>query len=127
MKGLQAALEKLKTAKVGPEKEAATKELTQLLDKSFTRDLERREHEVAEIETRIKKLREQIDKRKQAKDEIISLRLKTIINETQGLGFPGPVGFEHGDMPPGQMGGIGWAFPPGQYGVTPPAEQPDQP
>jgi hypothetical protein len=129
MKGLQGAVEKLKTAKEGPEKEAATKELTQLLDKSFTRDLERREHEVAEIETRIKKLREQIDKRKKAKDEIINLRLKTIVNETQGLGFPGSLGFEHGEMLPGQMNGIGWAVPQAipPFSVTPPAEQPEQP
>src|SRR6202035_763882 len=96
-----------------PEKEAATKEVMQQLEKSFTHDLERREQEVSDIESRVKKLRDQIDKRRKAKDEIISLRLKTIINETQGLGFPGPIGFEHGDMPPGQMGGMGWAFPQG--------------
>ena len=128
MKALHTAVEKLRTAKEGPEKEAATKEVMQQLEKSFTHDLERREQEVSDIESRVKKLRDQIDKRRKAKDEIISLRLKTIINETQGLGFPGPIGFEHGDMPPGQMGGMGWAFPQGipHYRVTP-AEQPEQP
>jgi chromosome segregation ATPase len=132
MKALQTAVEKLRTAKEGPEKEAATKEVMQQLEKSFTSDLERREQEVSEIESRVKKLRDQIEKRKKAKDEIISLRLKTIINETQGLGFPGPagpVGFEHGEMLPGQMGGIGWAFPhgPNPDSGIPRADQPEQP
>jgi hypothetical protein len=94
-RAFQEAVEKLRAAKEGPEKEAAKKELAKLLDRSFTHDLERREHEVTEIESRVKKLRDQIDKRKNAKDEIIGLRLKTIINESEGLGFPGPVGFEH--------------------------------
>ena len=35
------------------------------------------------------RLREQIERRKKAKDEIVGLRLKTIVNETEGLGFPG--------------------------------------
>jgi hypothetical protein len=85
----QAAVEKLRSAKEGAEKEAAKKELSQLLEQSFTRDLEHREQDVAEIESRVKKLREQIERRKKAKDEIVGLRLKTIVNETEGLGFPG--------------------------------------
>ena len=84
-----AAVEKLRSAKEGAEKETAKKELLQLLEKSFTRDLDHREQEVAEIESRIKRLREQIERRKKAKDEIVGLRLKTIVNETEGLGFPG--------------------------------------
>jgi hypothetical protein len=106
MKALATAVEKLKAAKEGPEKEAATKELTQQLEKSFIYDLERREKEVAEIEGRVKKLRDQIEKRKKAKEEIISLRLKTIINETEGLGFPGP-GFERPEPGPAGLGGVG--------------------
>lgn len=85
----QQAVQKLRSVKEGPEKEAAKKELSELLDKSFTRDLEHREQEVAEIEARVKKLKEQIERRKKAKDEIVGLRLKTIVNETEGLGFPG--------------------------------------
>jgi hypothetical protein len=85
----QAAVERLKSAKEGKEKDTAKNELLQLLEQSFTRDLEHREQEVADIESRVKKLREQIDRRKKAKDEIVGLRLKTIVNETEGLGFPG--------------------------------------
>jgi hypothetical protein len=80
----------LKSAKADGEKTAATKEVSELLEKSFQRDLERREKQIVEVEARVKKLRDQIEKRKKAKDEIISLRLKTIVNEADGLGFPGP-------------------------------------
>jgi hypothetical protein len=90
----QEAVEKLRSAKAGPEKEAAKKELLELLEQSFTRDLEHREKEVAEIELRVKKLREQIERRKKAKDEIVGLRLKTIVNETEGLGFSDSQDFE---------------------------------
>jgi hypothetical protein len=94
MQAFQAAVEKLRSAKEGTEKEAAKKELLQRLEQSFTRDLEHREQEVAEIESRVKKLREQLERRKKAKDEIVGLRLKTIVNESEGLGFSGPLDLE---------------------------------
>jgi hypothetical protein len=91
------AMGKLKSAKTDAEKTAATNEISKLLEKSFQRDLDEREKHVAEVEARVKKLREQIEKRKKAKDDIVSLRLKTIVNESEGLGFPddgpGPRGF----------------------------------
>jgi hypothetical protein len=87
------AVDKLKSAKNDAEKTSATKEISQLLEKSFQHDMERRETQISEIEARVKKLREQIEKRKKAKDEIISLHLKTIVNEADGLGFPGR--FDH--------------------------------
>lgn len=86
-------VERFRSAKEGPEKDGAKKALVHVLDQSFTRDLERREREVSDIEARVHKLREQIERRKKAKDEIVGLRLKTIINETEGLGFPGPQEF----------------------------------
>lgn len=85
---LRQAIGKLKSAKNDAEKTALTKQISQLLDKSFERDLQRREKEISDVEVRIKKLRDQIEKRKKAKDDIISLRLKTIVNEADGLGFP---------------------------------------
>jgi len=88
---LSQAVDKLKSAKTDAEKTSATNEISEVLEKWFKRDLERRENQISEIETRVKKLRDQIDKRKKAKDEIINLRLKTIINEANGLGFPGAV------------------------------------
>jgi hypothetical protein len=91
------AVEKLKSAKSEADKTNATNEISKLLEKSFQRDLERREHEIAQVEARVKKLRDQIEKRKKAKDDILNLRLKTIVNEADGLGFPG--GFEADSEP----------------------------
>jgi hypothetical protein len=88
------AVAKLKSAKSDADKTSATNQLSKILAESFQRDLERREHEVAQVEARVKKLREQIEKRKKAKDDILSLRLKTIVNEADGLGFPGGFGPE---------------------------------
>jgi hypothetical protein len=79
----------IRDAKTDADKEKAVKALTALLEESFARDLQRRERDVAEIEERVKKLREQIEKRRKAKDEIIALRVKTIVNELEGLDFPG--------------------------------------
>jgi len=94
------AVEKLKSAKSDADKTSATNELSKMLEKSFQRDLERREHEVAQVEARVKKLRDQIEKRKKAKDDILSLRLKTIVNEADGLGFPGGFGPESESLGP---------------------------
>ncbi len=93
---LRQAIGKLKSAKNDTEKAALTKQISQLLDKSFERDMQRREKQISDVEARVKKLRDQIEKRKKAKDDIISLRLKTIVNEADGLGFPEGVDAEAG-------------------------------
>ena len=85
----QAAMAALRAEDRTPEQKAAAKEaLAKLVEKQFDRDLETREKEVAELEARTKKLRQQFDKRKAAKAEIIALRLQTLQNEIDGLGFP---------------------------------------
>jgi hypothetical protein len=96
LEALHQAIGKLKSAKNDTEKAAVTKQISQLLDKSFERDMQRREKQISDVEARIKKLRDQIEKRKKAKDDIVSLRLKTIVNEADGLGFPERVDAELG-------------------------------
>jgi hypothetical protein len=86
---LNGLIKQLRDAKVDPAKQAAMKSIRQLLDRAFDRDISRREDEVSEIEGRVRMLREQIEKRKKAKDDIVGLELKTILNEAEGLGFPG--------------------------------------
>lgn len=58
------------------------------LEKQFDIDFARREKELAEVEQRVRKLRDQLEKRKAARDRIVELRLQTLVNETEGLGFP---------------------------------------
>jgi hypothetical protein len=64
-----------------------TKLLSDLLNEFFEVDARRRETELAQIEERVRKLREQLDRRREKKQEIIDLQLKVALNEADGLGF----------------------------------------
>ncbi len=110
------AIEKLKSAKSDADKTSATNELSKMLEKSFQRDLERREHEIAQVEARVKKLRDQIEKRKKAKDDILNLRLKTIVNEADGLGFPGGIEADSSTFSPRAFRSLG---PPHEFDFSP--------
>ena len=66
---------------------AATTELTSLLDKYFEEDLKIRQKELEDIAARLDKLRAQLDRRRQRKQEIIDLQVKVAVNEADGLGF----------------------------------------
>ena len=46
-----------------------------------------REAELSKLETRLKRLHEQLDRRRQARGEIIQLEVKVLTNEAAGLGF----------------------------------------
>jgi hypothetical protein len=87
-KKLQAAVQSLKTGKDEAARKAAADVIQQQLTTQFESDLKQREKELAEVEQRVKTLREQLDKRKSAQAEIINLRLQTLVNEANGLGFP---------------------------------------
>lgn len=88
-KAFYEALQTLKSATDTDEKKKATEIISEQLVKQFDKDLEQREKELASVEERLKSLREQLEKRKVSKDEIVKLRLMTIINNAEGLGFPG--------------------------------------
>jgi len=89
LEALSQAIHKFKSAKSDADKTTAKNEISKALEKVFKRDMERREKQIADVEARVKKLREQLENRTKAKDEILSLHLKTIVNEAEGLGFPG--------------------------------------
>jgi hypothetical protein len=69
------------------QKSRETKILNDLLNEYFETDTQRRESELVQIEERVKKLREQLDLRRQKKQEIIDLQMKVALNEADGLGF----------------------------------------
>lgn len=85
---LQAAIKSLKTSKSESEKKKAADIISAQLKLQFERDLKKREEELAKVEERVRSLREQLDKRKAAQDDIITLRLQTLVNDANGLGFP---------------------------------------
>jgi hypothetical protein len=91
-KKLQEAIKSLNQSSDPEVQKTATDTIQQQLSEQFDLDLKQREKELADVEAKVKSLREQLDKRKAARDDIISLRLKTITNDAAGLGFPGGSG-----------------------------------
>ena len=83
-------------------------ELREALAKQFDVQRERRELELKRIEERVRKLRDQIKKRNDARDTIIDRRLDQLINEAEGLGWgpnsgqAGRTNFFYGGFPTGQ-------------------------
>ena len=72
----------------GPEAKAdAQAKLTDYLAKYFDDDMIRREKELEQIEQRLAKLRELLDRRRNRKQEIVELQAKVALNEAEGLGF----------------------------------------
>jgi len=72
------------------QKSKIKEQLAEALEQQFSLQQQLREREVAKIEARVKKLRETIDKRKDAKRSIIDKRLDQLIREAEGLGWNAP-------------------------------------
>lgn len=87
-KRLQDALVLLNNSKDDDAREKAKNTIQDQLQLQFQNDLKKREAELLKVEKRVETLREQFDKRKAAQDDIIKLRLQTLVNEASGLGFP---------------------------------------
>lgn len=92
MTEFQNALQALKAGKDEGEKKKAVETIQKQLTSQFEKDLAQREQELATVEERVKSLRQQLEKRKLARNEIIELRFKTVVNNADGLGFPGEDG-----------------------------------
>ena len=88
---LRAQTEKLQAqlhhAKDSQDEASIIEQLTKVLDDHFELRMKQREKRLDELEERLTNLRDQIRKRRLAKEEIIELRLKTLANEAKGLGF----------------------------------------
>jgi hypothetical protein len=94
------------------------KKLTDLLDAQFTARQARREMEIKQIEDRVHKLREALDRRSSAKEKIIERRLNDLLTDAEGLGWGEAA---QGQFTYGLGGGRGAAYgPSGSYGPTGP-------
>jgi hypothetical protein len=67
-------------------------EIRDALEKQFDVQHQRRELELARVEDRIKKVREQLKKRNEARETIVDRRLDQLINDAEGLGWTAPAG-----------------------------------
>jgi hypothetical protein len=66
--------------------------LSEVLDRQFDLQQKRREMEVAQIEAQLKKLRELMRKRSEARQTIVEKRLDQLLREAEGLGWTSPSG-----------------------------------
>lgn len=69
-------------------KEAARKLIADQLRLQFDMDQANRRRQIEELASRIAQLREQLEKREEAKERLVELRIMLLENESAGLGFP---------------------------------------
>lgn len=84
---ISSLVRQLRQAEDQEAQEKITDALRDLFSRYFDADLEARQKQIGDLKERIAQLESQIEKRRQAKDEIIGLQLKVIRNEAEGLGF----------------------------------------
>ena len=78
----------LRDAKDDAERTSIADKLHDEFTNLFDQDLEKREKQIADVESRISDLRKQLEQRKESRQEIIALRVQTLMLESKGLGFP---------------------------------------
>lgn len=81
------AVEKLKRATSEEDKQAAEDLAKEKLGELFDLKTESREREISDLEKRLAEMRDQLEKRIDAKGQIVRLRLQTVVNEANGLTF----------------------------------------
>lgn len=118
-------------AKTDEDRKKIESKTSEYLDGQFEQDMKRREKELTQIEARLVRLREQLNKRTANKRKIISLQLKQVTMGWDGLGWsdPHPAGSAQawlGVFPKGEVGLFGSAPPPPQPAPpAPPAASPE--
>ncbi|QDU00247.1 hypothetical protein [Gimesia aquarii] len=80
-------LQKLRSEKSDEGRTKATSELRKALSNYFDLDLKARQKEIDKINAGLKKMQTGLQKRADAKDNIVDLQLQIIVNEAKGLGF----------------------------------------
>lgn len=88
------------------ERADAKKTLTQYLRAHFDHDEKKRREQVESLEAQVVKLKAQLEKRTQSKEQLIELRLKLLENDASGLAFP-----QSWSMLPGMENGGQWIQP----------------
>lgn len=97
---LKKAAEDVQNAKDDDAKSAARKKLSELVDKAFEEDMTERQKELKQLEERLAKLREQLSRRKEKKQDIVDLQIKVLLNDADGLGFTSGDVIRAGGGPP---------------------------
>jgi hypothetical protein len=75
------------TARTEDEKDKLKYQLNEILEKQFDYRQQRHEHEIAELEAQVQKLRALVHKRQENRREIVARRLDVIVRDAEGLGW----------------------------------------
>jgi hypothetical protein len=102
-----AALKTYSAAETDEQRTAAEKDLQNAVSEQFEVLMKSREDQIAELKSRLDKLTEQLQKRRDAKEQIVKLRVQVLVNEAQGLGF----------YPEGTPAWPAMGYGPGGYGA----------
>ncbi len=78
----------VRQAAPGQSAEEARDKLRSVLEHQIEQDLKQREQSLANIEARAQELREQLEERRQSKDETVKLLMMLVENPSAGLGLP---------------------------------------
>ena len=81
-------VKKIRDAKSEDDKQDAIEDARATLEKQYDRYLEGYQKQVDEMEARMQKLRDQLEKRKNAKDRLVDLKLEMLLSKADGLGWP---------------------------------------
>lgn len=69
-------------------REKATAELKAGLEQQYDAYVEAQAKQITHLEERLQKLKEQLEKRRSAKDRMVDLKLQMVLSQAEGLGFP---------------------------------------
>ncbi len=87
---LSEATQKLKEAVDDDQREQAMEEIRTELEKQYDRFLADNEHQIDELQQRLDDLKDQLVRRRRAKDKMVDLELERVINKSEGLIWPQP-------------------------------------
>ncbi len=86
---LQRALNQYKSTPVdSPERAELRAGISYLLERQYDQHLTHQVQQMAELENRLEKLREQLERRQAAKTKLVELKLELLLSQADGLGWP---------------------------------------
>lgn len=85
---LTQALDRYKDAESDADREDAAEEIRDELGKQYDQFLADNEKQIEELQARIERLRDQLDRRREAKSKMVDLEFERVINASEGLIWP---------------------------------------
>jgi hypothetical protein len=85
---MNTAIEAYRDAASEADKTDARNKIEELLAAQYDRSLDNYDKYLEELSAKIEEMREQVSRRRAARDEIVKLKLQMVVSEADGLGWP---------------------------------------